>query len=49
MTALSLAVLILAVCVGALLWEGREDAHNLRDLTGEEGVVIDGTFSLEWP
>lgn len=47
LAALSLAVLILAVCVGALLLSQREDAHNLSDLTGEEGVVSSGTFSLE--
>lgn len=48
-TALALAALSLAVCVGALLLSQREDAHNLSDLTGEEGVVSSGTFSLEWP
>ena len=42
-----LAVLILAVCVGALLLSQREDAHDLSDLIGEEGVTVDGTFSLE--
>ena len=47
LAALSLAVLILAVCVGALLLSQREDAHNLRDLIGEEVPVIDKTFSLE--
>lgn len=47
LAALSLAVLILAVCVAALLLSQREDAHNLSDLTGEEGVISDGTFSLE--
>lgn len=47
LAALSLAVLILALCVGALLLSQREDAHNLSDLTGEEGVISDGTFSLE--
>lgn len=49
LAALSLAVLILAACVGALLLSGREDAHNLSDLTREEGVLSSGTFSLEWP
>ena len=49
LAALSLAVLILALCVGALLLSQREDAHNLSDLTGEEGVISSGTFSLEWP
>ena len=49
LAALSLAVLILAVCVGALLLSQREDAHNLSDLTEEEGVESSGTFSLEWP
>lgn len=47
LAALSLAVLILAICVGALLLSQREDAHNLSDLTGEEGVESSGTFSLE--
>ena len=47
LAALSLAVLILAVCVGALLLSQREDAHDLSDLIGEEGVTVDGTFSLE--
>lgn len=47
LAALSLAVLILALCVGALLLSQREDAHNLSDLTGEEGVESSGTFSLE--
>ena len=49
LAALSLAVLILAVCVGALLLSQREDAHDLSDLIGEEGVASNGTFSLEWP
>lgn len=49
LAALSLAVLILAICVGALLLGQREDAHDLSDLTGEEGVESSGTFSLEWP
>lgn len=49
LAALSLAVLILAICVGALLLSQREDAHNLSDLIGEEGVIPDSTFSLEWP
>lgn len=47
LAALSLAVLILALCVGALLLSQREDAHNLSDLTREEGVESNGTFSLE--
>lgn len=47
LAALSLAVLILAICVGALLLSQREDAHNLSDLTREEGVESSGTFSLE--
>lgn len=47
LAALSLAVLVLALCVGALLLSGREDAHHLSDLTGEEGVISSGTFSLE--
>lgn len=47
LAALSLAVLILALCVAALLLSQREDAHNLRDLIGEEVPVIDKTFSLE--
>lgn len=47
LAALSLAVLILAICVGALLLGQREDAHDLSDLTGEEGVESSGTFSLE--
>lgn len=49
LAALSLAVLILALCVGALLLSQREDAHDLSDLTREEGVQSNGTFSLEWP
>ena len=49
LAALSLTGLILTVCVAALLLSQREDAHNLSDLTGEEGVISDGTFSLEWP
>ncbi len=49
LAALSLAVLILAVCVGALLLSQREDAHDLSDLTREEGIIPDSTFSLEWP
>lgn len=49
LAALSLAVLILAICVGALLLSQREDAHNLSNLNREEGVIPDSTFSLEWP
>lgn len=49
LAALSLAVLSLTVCVGALLLNEREDAHNLSELTREEGVLSSGTFSLEWP
>lgn len=47
LAALSLAVLILAACVGALLLSGREDAHDLSELNREEGVIPDTTFSLE--
>lgn len=47
LAALSLAVLILAVCIGALLLSQRDNAHDLSDLTGEEGVTSDSTFSLE--
>lgn len=47
LAALSLAVLILALCVGALLLSQREDAHDLSDLTREEGIISNGTFSLE--